>query len=126
MNERILAKLKILTSGNAGDEATLSLVLDILIEKIKAYCNIFDIPTELELIIVEMMADYSKSLATGGQDTVNMGEIKAITRGKTRIEYNVGTTTKIVSVGDLIDKYKKQLKRFRKVGSVSMNDRIGD
>lgn len=126
MNERILANLKILTSGNAGDEATLSLVLDILIEKIKAYCNIFDIPTELELIIVEMMADYSKSLATGGQDTVNMGEIKAITRGKTRIEYNVGTTTKIVSVGDLIDKYKKQLKRFRKVGSVSMNDRIGD
>lgn len=121
-----MAKLKILTSGNAGDEATLSLVLDILIEKIKAYCNIFDIPTELELIIVEMMADYSKSLATGGQDTVNMGEIKAITRGKTRIEYNVGTTTKIVSVGDLIDKYKKQLKRFRKVGSVSMNDRIGD
>ncbi|WP_347161593.1 hypothetical protein [Peptostreptococcus anaerobius] len=126
MNERILAKLKILTSGNAGDEATLSLVLDILIEKIKAYCNIFDIPTELELIIVEMMADYSKSLATGGQDTVNMGEIKAITRGKTRIEYNVGTTTKIVSVGDLIDKYKKQLKRFRKVGSVSMNDKVGD
>lgn len=121
-----MAKLKILTSGNAGDEATLSLVLDILIEKIKAYCNIFDIPTELELIIVEMMADYSKSLATGGQDTVNMGGIKAITRGKTRIEYNVGTTTKIVSVGDLIDKYKKQLKRFRKVGSVSMNDRIGD
>lgn len=126
MNERILTKLKILTSGNAGDEATLSLVLDILIEKIKAYCNIFDIPTELELIIVEMMADYSKSLATGGQDTVNMGEIKAITRGKTRIEYNVGTTTKIVSVGDLIDKYKKQLKRFRKVGSVSMNDKVGD
>jgi DNA-directed RNA polymerase alpha subunit len=126
LNERILAKLKILTSGNAGDEATLSLVLDILIEKIKAYCNIFDIPTELELIIVEMMADYSKSLATGGQDTVNMGEIKAITRGKTRIEYNVGTTTKIVSVGDLIDKYKKQLKRFRKVGSVSMNDKVGD
>ena len=126
MNERILAKLKILTSGNAGDEATLSLVLDILIEKIKAYCNIFDIPTELELIIVEMMADYSKSLATGGQDTVNMGEIKAITRGKTRIEYNVGTTTKKVSVGDLIDKYKKQLKRFRKVGSVSMNDKVGD
>lgn len=126
MNERILAKLKILTSGNAGDEATLSLILDILIEKIKAYCNIFDIPTELELIIVEMMADYSKSLATGGQDTVNMGEIKAITRGKTRIEYNVGTTTKIVSVGDLIDKYKKQLKRFRKVGSVSMNDKVGD
>jgi len=126
LNERILAKLKILTSRDVEDEATLSLVLDILIEKIKAYCNRSDIPTELELIIVEMMADYSKSLSTGGQDTANTGEIKAITRGKTRIEYNVGTTTKIVSVGDLLDKYKKQLKRFRKVGSISMNDRVGD
>lgn len=126
MNERILVKLKILTSGNTGDGATLSLVLDILLEKVKAYCNREDIPTELELILVEMMADYNKSLATGGQDKANTGEIKAITRGKTRIEYNVGANTRVTSVGDLLDKYKKQLKRFRKVGSIAMNGKVGD
>lgn len=120
MNERIIEKLKTLV-GAIENEGTISLVLDILIQKIKNYCNREDIPTELELVIVEMMSEYHKVLSSSGQDTQNTGEIKAITRGNTRIEYNVGTSTKITSVDDLIGKYKKHLIRFKKVGTIRMN-----
>lgn len=120
MNERIIEKLKILV-GTIENETTISLVLDILIQKIKNYCNREDIPTELELVIVEMLAEYNKSLSSSGQDTQNTGEIKAITRGNTKIEYNVSTNTKITSVDDLISKYKTHLIRFKKVGTIRMN-----
>lgn len=120
MNERIIEKLKILV-GTIKNETTISLVLDILIQKIKNYCNREDIPTELELVIVEMLAEYNKSLSSSGQDTQNTGEIKAITRGNTKIEYNVSTNTKITSVDDLISKYKTHLIRFKKVGTIRMN-----
>lgn len=120
MNERIIEKLKILV-GTIENETTISLVLDILIQKIKNYCNREDIPTELELVIVEMLAEYNKSLSSSGQDTQNTGEIKAITRGNTKIEYNVSTNTKITSVDDLISKYKTYLIRFKKVGTIRMN-----
>ena len=122
MVERILEKLKILNGNNPiENEETLALVLDILIQKIMNYCNRDDIPSALELIIVEMLDEYYKSLVSGHQDNVNTGEIKAITRGKTRIEYNVGVSTKITSVDDLIAKYKKHLIRFKKAGSIQMN-----
>lgn len=120
MNERIIEKLKILV-GTIENETTISLVLDILIQKIKNYCNREDIPTELELVIVEMLAEYNKSLSSSGQDTQNTGEIKAITRGNTKIEYNVSTNAKITSVDDLISKYKTHLIRFKKVGTIRMN-----
>lgn len=120
MNERIIEKLKILV-GTIKNETTISLVLDILIQKIKNYCNREDIPTELELVIVEMLAEYNKSLSSSGQDTQNTGEIKAITRGNTKIEYNVSTNTKITSMDDLISKYKTHLIRFKKVGTIRMN-----
>lgn len=120
MNERILDKLLILV-GVIENEGTISLVLDILIQKIKNYCNRDDIPNGLELIIVEMMSEYHKSLSSSEQDNQNKGEIKAITRGNTKIEYNVGVNTKIISVDDLMEKYKKQLGRFKKVGTIRMN-----
>ncbi|SFE38263.1 hypothetical protein [Peptostreptococcus sp. D1] len=120
MNERIIEKLKILV-GTIENEITISLVLDILIQKIKNYCNREDIPTELELVIVEMLAEYNKSLSSSGQDTQNTGGIKSITRGNTKIEYNVSTNTKITSVDDLISKYKTHLIRFKKVGTIRMN-----
>lgn len=84
------------------------------------------IPSDLELVIVEMLRDYYKSLhqdSTKG-DLENTGEIKAVTRGKTRIEYNVSsnnTINKVSSIDDLLLNYKKQLIRFKKIGSVRVN-----
>lgn len=122
MNERIISKLKILLGKDTlENESTISLVLDILIQKIKNFCNRGDIPADLELVIVEMMGEYNKALSSGGQDNQNTGEVKAITRGNTKIEYNVGTNTKITSIDDLIVKYKKHLTRFKKLGTIGMN-----
>lgn len=122
MNERIISKLKILLGKDTlENESAISLVLDILIQKIKNFCNRDDIPADLELVIVEMMGEYNKALSSGGQDNQNTGEVKAITRGNTKIEYNVGTNTKITSIDDLIVKYKKHLTRFKKLGTIGMN-----
>ena len=122
MNERIISKLKILLGKDTlENESTISLVLDILIQKIKNFCNRDDIPADLELVIVEMLSEYNKVLSSGGQDNQNTGEVKAITRGNTKIEYNVGANTKITSIDDLITKYKKHLVRFKKLGTVIMN-----
>lgn len=122
MNERIISKLKILLGKDAlENESTISLVLDILIQKIKNFCNRDDIPADLELVIVEMLSEYNKALSSGDQDNQNTGEVKAITRGNTKIEYNVWANTKITSIDDLITKYKKHLVRFKKLGTIKMN-----
>ena len=122
MNERIISKLKILLGKDTlENESTISLVLDILIQKIKNFCNRDDIPADLELVIVEMLSEYNKALSSGGQDNQNTGEVKTITRGNTKIEYNVGANTKITSIDDLIAKYKKHLVRFKKLGTIKMN-----
>lgn len=128
MNERILQKLAILVGETVKDEGTLSLILDILLQKIRNYCNRNDIPSGLELIIVEMLADYYKALNPNDTKTKgeieNTGEIKSITRGKTRIEYNVAEkkSNKVSSVDELMENYKRQLIRFKKAGSVRMNE----
>lgn len=122
MNERIISKLKILLGKDAlENESAISLVLDILIQRIKNFCNRDDIPADLELVIVEMLSEYNKALSSGDQDNQNTGEVKAITRGNTKIEYNVGANTKITSIDDLITKYKKHLVRFKKLGTIKMN-----
>lgn len=124
---RILDKLNVLVTISQENEDKVGLALDILVQKILNYCCREDIPPALELIIIEMMSLYVNSIQGGGaQDTQNTGEIKAITRGKTKIEYNVGqaTSTRVTSVDDLISRYKKQLIRFKKLISTNANEVI--
>ena len=52
------------------------------------YCNVNELSKGLESFVEDKVVSIMKPLVTGG--TQNTGEIKSISRGDTRIEYNVG------------------------------------
>lgn len=78
------------------------------------YCNIKEITVGLQSFIEDKVVSIMKPTITGG--TQNTGEIKAITRGDTKIEYNVGEAIQTSSNGiNLTDSDRKILNTYRKV-----------
>ena len=78
------------------------------------YCNIKEITTGIQSFIEDKVVSIMKPLVTGG--TQNTGEIKSISRGDTKIEYNVGEAIQTSSNGvNLTDSDKKILNTYRKV-----------
>ena len=77
------------------------------------YCNIKEITSGIQSFIEDKVISIVKPTITGG--TQNTGEIKAITRGDTKIEYNVGEAIQTSSNGiNLTDSDKKILNIYRK------------
>ena len=77
------------------------------------YCNVNELTEGLESFIEDKVVSIMKPLVTGG--TQNTGEIKSITRGDTKIEYNVGEAIISTSNGvNLTDSDKKILNTYRR------------
>ena len=78
------------------------------------YCNINELCLGLQSFIEDKIVSIMKPIVTGG--TQNTGEIKSISRGDTKIEYNVGEAVQTSSNGvNLTDSDKKILNTYRKV-----------
>ena len=78
------------------------------------YCNINELSLGLQSFIEDKVVSIMKPLVTGG--TQNTGEIKSISRGDTKIEYNVGEAVQTSSNGvNLTDSDKTFLNTYRKV-----------
>ena len=78
------------------------------------YCNVNELCLGLESFIEDKVVSIVKPTITGG--TQNAGEIKSISRGDTKIEYNVGEAVQISLNGfSLTDSDKKILNTYRKV-----------
>ena len=78
------------------------------------YCNVNELCLGLESFIEDKVISIMKPLVNGG--TQNTGEIKSISRGDTKIEYNVGEAIQAFSNGvNLTDSDKKILNAYRKV-----------
>ena len=78
------------------------------------YCNVNELSKGLESFIEDKVVSIMKPTVTGG--TQNTGEIKSISRGDTKIEYNVGEAVQTSSTGvGLTDSDKKILNTYRKV-----------
>lgn len=79
-----------------------------------SYCNIDALNPALESFIEDKVVEIIKTKVQGG--TQNTGEVKSVTRGDTKIEYNVGTAITDTSTGaNLTDKDRKFLNQFRKL-----------
>lgn len=77
---------------------------------VMSYCNIDNLNPALESFIEDKVTSIMKSKIVGG--TQNTGGIKSVSRGDTKIEYNVGDT----SIGvNLADEDRKFLNQFRKL-----------
>ena len=78
------------------------------------YCNVKELNLGLESFIEDKVISIMKPIITGG--TQNTGEIKSISRGDTKIEYNVGEAVQTSSNGiNLTDSDRKILNTYRKV-----------
>ena len=78
------------------------------------YCNVNELSNGLINFIEDKVISIMKPTITGG--TQNTGEIKSITRGDTKIEYNVGEAVQTSSNGiNLTDADRKILNTYRKV-----------
>ena len=77
------------------------------------YCNVNELTGGLESFIEDKVVSIMKPLVTGG--TQNTGEIKSISRGDTKIEYNVGEAIQTSSnTVNLTDSDKKILNTYRR------------
>ena len=78
------------------------------------YCNTNELCLGLQSFIEDKVVSIMKPIVSGG--TQNTGEIKSISRGDTKIEYNVGEAVQTSSNGvNLTDSDKKILNTYRKV-----------
>ena len=93
-------------------------IILLYIDKVEAmilnYCNVNELSKGLESFVEDKVVSIMKPTITGG--TQNTGEIKSISRGDTKIEYNVGEAVQTSSNGvNLTDSDKKILNTYRKV-----------
>ena len=78
------------------------------------YCNVGELNLGLTSFVEDKVVSIMKPIVTGG--TQNTGEIKSISRGDTKIEYNVGEAIQTSSNGvNLTDSDRKILNTYRKV-----------
>ena len=77
-----------------------------------SYCNINELSRGLESFIEDKVVSIVKPIITGSIQ--NSGEIKSITRGDTRIEYNVGEAIQTSTGSTLTNSDKEFLKQYRK------------
>lgn len=78
------------------------------------YCNVDALSGALTSFIEDKVVSIMKSKVGGG--TQNTGEIKSVSRGDTKIEYNVGDTVSDVSNGaNLTASEMTFLNKFRKL-----------
>lgn len=76
------------------------------------YCNVNKLTEGLESFIEDKVVSIMKLLVTGG--TQNTSEIKSISRGDTKIEYNVGDVVETSSSATLTSTDKEFLKQYRR------------
>ena len=77
------------------------------------YCNVNELCLGLQSFIEDKVVSIMKPSVTGG--TQNTGEIKSVSRGDTKIEYNVGEAVVSTSNGaSLTSSDKEFLKQYRR------------
>ena len=90
------------------------LYLDKISTAVLDHCNVKELNRGLESFVEDKVVSIMKPTITGG--TQNTGEIKSVSRGDTKIEYNVGEAVQTSSNGvNLTDSDRKILNTYRKV-----------
>ena len=110
----MLENIKLMLNINDEEHDTMILLyISKVSTMVVEYCNINDLTEGLESFIEDKVVSIMKPLVTGG--TQNTGEIKSISRGDTKIEYNVGDATVSTSNGATLTSSDKEfLKQYRR------------
>ena|SRR5699024_8784077 len=110
----MLENIKLMLNINDEEHDTMILLyISKVSTMVVEYCNINDLTEGLKSFIEDKVVSIVKPIITGG--TQNTGEIKSISRGDTKIEYNVGDATVSTSNGATLTSSDKEfLKQYRR------------
>lgn len=110
----MLENIKLMLNINDEEHDTMILLyISKVSTMVVEYCNINELSQGLESFIEDKVVSIVKPIITGG--TQNAGEIKSISRGDTKIEYNVGDATVSTSNGATLTLSDKEfLKQYRR------------
>lgn len=97
MNSTMLDNIKLLLGLETDEhDKKINYYISKISQKVLNHCNIKELPMELEGFVEDKVYAIMKAsgdITTGGGSTENNGEIKSVTRGDTKIEYNVGSSS---------------------------------
>ena len=117
--------------SEATSDEFLSFNFDLIESQVLAYCNRWDFPTGLMLIVIQMVAEYTKAnyyraKAIEQAEDLEARKINSVTRGDTTISY--GDKAKVTEYGSpnnlalspegFINDYKDRIRQYRKIGLV--------
>lgn len=109
----MLENIKLMLNINDEEHDTMILLYISKVETmVVEYCNINDLTEGLKSFIEDKVVSIVKPIITGG--TQNTGEIKSISRGDTKIEYNVGDVVETSNGATLTSSDKEFLKQYRR------------
>lgn len=126
-------KAKLLIQSPNIDDNLIDWYFELIEQEVLAYCHRKDIPYGLELIIIQMVADYADNVERIKQANLPGGEggitsnkaISSITRGDTTISYSDSTSVTSAngvdveySAGKFIHNYESRLLQYRKLKSL--------
>lgn len=117
MKKELLPKLKLLIRTQDLSDDLIEFYWDIIAQKVMNFCHIKAIPDELELIIIEMVANYANLKFAATDSEGSAGPVESIKRGDTQISYGQrpSAADADLSIGQFITDYKAQLYPFRKL-----------
>ena len=109
----MLENIKLMLNINDEEHDTMILLyISKVSTMVVEYCNINDLTEGLKSFIEDKVVSIVKPIITGG--TQNTGEIKSISRGDTKIEYNVGDVVEASNGAALTSSDKEFLKQYRR------------
>ena len=109
----MLENIKLMLNINDEEHDTMILLyISKVSTMVVEYCNINELSQGLESFIEDKVVSIVKPIITGG--TQNTGEIKSISRGDTKIEYNVGDVVSTSNGATLTSSDKEFLKQYRR------------
>ena len=109
----MLENIKLMLNINDEEHDTMILLyISKVLTMVVEYCNINDLTEGLKSFIEDKVVSIVKPIITGG--TQNTGEIKSISRGDTKIEYNVGDVVETSNGATLTSTDKEFLKQYRR------------
>ena len=114
--------------GQEVDPDLLAFYFDLIESRVKNFCHIETIPEGLELVVVQMVAEFYQGMesqralqASGGRG------ISSVSRGDTTISYGSGSSTPASGAGlmvdDVLGSYARQLYPFRRLQTVREDQR---
>lgn len=99
----MLGQIKlILNIDNEAYDEILELMIEDAIMAVLNYCNIKDLPKQLELVVREIVAN--------SFNTQLEGNVSSIKRGDTQINYS-----NTIDINSFSDKQKSSMNRFRRI-----------